>query len=313
MSRQGPRRNSGGGSDKGAQGSRGRAGPSPLGRWQPGILARSQGAIAGHPTDRRARPARRRARRPSDRGSPGGARDADRRSAQGPRDLDQRRTGGRCRGRRHRDDRQRPDRVPVVYVAARGDWRRRRAARRHRACSRLAAELPEADLGDLLRRRRIDSSVPRRRRRGHRSGQPRRDRAQLRWSRRDGRPAAAAPSGARHADRREGCGGRRRVRADRVVPGLPAVLKQMQGSTGSGSSDSTTPPTPICSNSAISPPSRSVSSSGPRVPGLSRLVRERCDPVVSIPMLGGVSSLNVSAAAALSTYEISRHRGSPAR
>ena len=32
--------------------------------------------------------------------------------------------------------------------------------------------------------------------------------------------------------------------------------------------------------------------------GLSRLVRERCDAVVSIPMLGRISSLNVSAAAA---------------
>jgi 23S rRNA (guanosine2251-2'-O)-methyltransferase len=42
--------------------------------------------------------------------------------------------------------------------------------------------------------------------------------------------------------------------------------------------------------------------------GLSRLVRERCDVIVSIPMLGRVSSLNVSAAAALTTYEIRRHR-----
>ncbi|HSJ91526.1 MAG TPA: 23S rRNA (guanosine(2251)-2'-O)-methyltransferase RlmB [Ilumatobacter sp.] len=42
--------------------------------------------------------------------------------------------------------------------------------------------------------------------------------------------------------------------------------------------------------------------------GLSRLVRERCDMIVSIPMLGRLSSLNVSAAAALATYEISRHR-----
>lgn len=42
--------------------------------------------------------------------------------------------------------------------------------------------------------------------------------------------------------------------------------------------------------------------------GLSRLVRERCDEVVSIPMLGHVSSLNVSAAAALSTYEVARVR-----
>lgn len=43
--------------------------------------------------------------------------------------------------------------------------------------------------------------------------------------------------------------------------------------------------------------------------GLSRLVRERCDMIVSIPMLGKLSSLNVSAAAALTTYEIARHRG----
>lgn len=42
--------------------------------------------------------------------------------------------------------------------------------------------------------------------------------------------------------------------------------------------------------------------------GLSRLTRERCDMVVSIPMLGRLSSLNVSAAAALATYEIARHR-----
>ena len=42
--------------------------------------------------------------------------------------------------------------------------------------------------------------------------------------------------------------------------------------------------------------------------GLSRLVRERCDLIVSIPMLGGVSSLNVSAATALATYEVARRR-----
>ena len=42
--------------------------------------------------------------------------------------------------------------------------------------------------------------------------------------------------------------------------------------------------------------------------GLSRLVRERCDLIVSIPMTGRLSSLNVSAAAALATYEVTRHR-----
>jgi tRNA G18 (ribose-2'-O)-methylase SpoU len=42
--------------------------------------------------------------------------------------------------------------------------------------------------------------------------------------------------------------------------------------------------------------------------GLSRLVRDRCDLIVSIPMRGRLSSLNVSAAAALATYEVTRHR-----
>lgn len=42
--------------------------------------------------------------------------------------------------------------------------------------------------------------------------------------------------------------------------------------------------------------------------GLSRLVRERCDVVASIPMLGQLSSLNVSAAAALACYEVVRAR-----
>lgn len=42
--------------------------------------------------------------------------------------------------------------------------------------------------------------------------------------------------------------------------------------------------------------------------GLSRLVRERCDALVSIPMMGSVASLNVSAAAALACFEVARNR-----
>lgn len=42
--------------------------------------------------------------------------------------------------------------------------------------------------------------------------------------------------------------------------------------------------------------------------GLSRLVRERCDVIVHIPMRGRLSSLNVSNAAALAMYEVARHR-----
>jgi 23S rRNA (guanosine2251-2'-O)-methyltransferase len=42
--------------------------------------------------------------------------------------------------------------------------------------------------------------------------------------------------------------------------------------------------------------------------GLSRLVRERCDAVASIPLLGDLASLNVSAAGALACYEVTRRR-----
>lgn len=42
--------------------------------------------------------------------------------------------------------------------------------------------------------------------------------------------------------------------------------------------------------------------------GLRRLVRERCDQVVSIPMLGHVESLNVSVATAVVLYEAIRQR-----
>ena len=42
--------------------------------------------------------------------------------------------------------------------------------------------------------------------------------------------------------------------------------------------------------------------------GLSRLVKERCDLLVSIPMKGHVSSLNASVAAALVLYEAARQR-----
>ena len=41
---------------------------------------------------------------------------------------------------------------------------------------------------------------------------------------------------------------------------------------------------------------------------MSRLVREQCDFLVSIPMRGQVNSLNASAAAAVVLYEAVRQR-----
>lgn len=42
--------------------------------------------------------------------------------------------------------------------------------------------------------------------------------------------------------------------------------------------------------------------------GLSRLVRQRCDTIVSIPLHGSLASLNVAAAGAIACYEVARQR-----
>ena len=43
--------------------------------------------------------------------------------------------------------------------------------------------------------------------------------------------------------------------------------------------------------------------------GVSRLVREKCDYVATIPMKGEIESLNASVAAGILAYEIVRQRG----
>ena len=42
--------------------------------------------------------------------------------------------------------------------------------------------------------------------------------------------------------------------------------------------------------------------------GLSRLTRERCDLLVTIPLEGRLGSLNVAAAGALACFEVARRR-----
>ena len=44
--------------------------------------------------------------------------------------------------------------------------------------------------------------------------------------------------------------------------------------------------------------------------GISRLVRQKCDFAVSMPMMGSVQSLNASNAAAIIMYEVRRQRDS---
>jgi 23S rRNA (guanosine2251-2'-O)-methyltransferase len=91
-----------------------------------------------------------------------------------------------------------------------------------------------------------------------------------------------------------------------VVGGLPAALARMrdagvyviglEGQAATSLYDLAVPDGPVCVVL------------GAEGRGLSRLVRERCDELVAIPMHGHLGSLNVSAAAALACFEITRRR-----
>ena len=92
-----------------------------------------------------------------------------------------------------------------------------------------------------------------------------------------------------------------------LVPGLPAALKQLseRGIWVVGLDDGADRSLYEIGSLATEPICVVLGAEGA---GLSRLVRERCDSIVSIPMAGRVSSLNVSTAAAISLYEVSRSR-----
>lgn len=92
-----------------------------------------------------------------------------------------------------------------------------------------------------------------------------------------------------------------------VVSGLPNAITQMRskGVWVVGLDDASDKTLFDLGNLAAEPICMVLGAEGA---GLSRLVRERCDMVVSIPMAGQVSSLNVSAAAALAVYEVARVR-----
>ncbi len=92
-----------------------------------------------------------------------------------------------------------------------------------------------------------------------------------------------------------------------VVGGLPTALKQMKdaGVWIVGLSDAADKNIFEIGDLTSEPICLVLGAEGA---GLSRLVKERCDLLVSIPMGGSLSSLNVSAAAALATYEVVRSR-----
>jgi 23S rRNA (guanosine2251-2'-O)-methyltransferase len=91
-----------------------------------------------------------------------------------------------------------------------------------------------------------------------------------------------------------------------VVPGIPGALSRL-GNAGiwavglDPSAELSVFDLPIASEGLVV-----VLGSEGR--GLSRLARQRCDLVVSIPQLGSLESLNVSAAGAVACYEVARRR-----
>jgi 23S rRNA (guanosine2251-2'-O)-methyltransferase len=91
-----------------------------------------------------------------------------------------------------------------------------------------------------------------------------------------------------------------------VVGGLPTALQELRkhdvwvvGLDGAGS-------TSLWDLPAADGPIALVL--GAEGTGLSRLVRQRCDEIVRIPMGGALGSLNVAAAAALACFEVARAR-----
>lgn len=67
--------------------------------------------------------------------------------------------------------------------------------------------------------------------------------------------------------------------------------------------------------SQVEPPGRLAIVAGAEGEGLSRLVRESCDELVSIPLRGRVASLNVSAAVAVAVFHLAmrQEEGSPTK
>ena len=89
------------------------------------------------------------------------------------------------------------------------------------------------------------------------------------------------------------------------VPNLPALLKELKsqgvwvfGTAAGGTTD-------LYHVDLKGPAAIVIGSEGE---GMSRLVEENCDFLVSIPMKGGLNSLNASAAAAVLIYEAVRQR-----
>ena len=310
MSRQGPRKNSGGGSRPGGRGKPAASGVGPAAR----VGGQSVAAVrAGGQRQRRSWPNVRPDRRARPKGL--GGRQIEGRQAvremliAGRRKVHEIWISSELEGDAGVDDIvtiANAQRVPVVYVA---EERLEREARSEAPQGVLAtaAELPEADLGSLLRG---DGTTPPFLVAVDGVTDPGNLGAIIRSC--DGagvsgvllprhRAVHVTPTVAKAA------AGAVEYVPIALVPGLPAALQADEGARHlDRRARRRRRPQPVRTRrsrcGADLPRARCEGA------GLSRLARERCDTIVSIPMLGGVSSLNVSAAAALSTYQVTQVR-----
>ena len=91
-----------------------------------------------------------------------------------------------------------------------------------------------------------------------------------------------------------------------VVGGLPAALQQLRSQGVWVVGLAADGPRALWDLPAADGPIALVL--GAEGKGLSRLVRQRCDEIVSIPLTGTVASLNVASAGALACFEVARAR-----
>ena len=91
-----------------------------------------------------------------------------------------------------------------------------------------------------------------------------------------------------------------------LVPGIPNALARLAELGVWTVGLDITAPTPIYEITVAADAVALVVGSEGR--GLSRLSRQRCDIVATIPLSGSLSSLNAAAATAIASFEIARHR-----